>query len=170
MKRSILYAAAAAVSAAAAFLLTACGFNGIMYRHLSDRSNYYTYAGIVSDIRVLVHEEERGWVWHSWDPSMPLPPDESLYLELTFRDGMETEYYFSALEILPANAALLIESGFFEIAKQGKELLVTASSWIYMDGTFCYMIGASADGVVYLDDDAGLQNVITLMDENRGLL
>ncbi len=162
-----------------ALSLTACSFNGIMYRHLSDESNYETHALTLEGVYVC--NKETGWL-ERYDEAIH---DES-YLtatvyfgvtdlerlgagEVVLEDGTKTEPIV-LLEVIPENSKMLLENGFYEDFVPKSVLEIVTSTWIYMDGEFFYVIGVAQEKTRYLDSDVGLKNIVEMMDENRSLL
>ena len=165
----------------AVFLLSGCGHNPIMYKHLSTPENYTRY-----DVTLC------GIYWYDAEGSKhesaadSVPTDAStVYLKVIFSSKEELAPFvgFSAenltktceeypidLKITGENHKILYENGFYEAVSMNTVMTVTSSNWIYMDGRFFYVVAVTYDGVEYLDQATGLSNTIAMMDQQRSVL
>lgn len=145
-------------------ILAGCtGFNGIMYDNLSDINSYKTEERSIIGV-YMYDEEEREYVAYDKDR------DLSVYLCVeTFNQSNDTEAV-TYIEIIPDNVAALEQNGFFEGLTEGSSYSVTWSDYIYMDTNFFYLIGVEQDGIVYLDSQVGLENMINFMGANKSFL
>ena len=162
--------------------LQSCGYNNIMYDHLSDSENYQSYSVVLESISYV--EGAKQPMREDLDAA-EFASAETVYLDVVFASleplapflGVSPENienlvatYTVRLEICAENHNQLMQNGFYNAVKAGDEITVTASNWIYMDGKFYYVIGVACGEQVYLNPTVGLQNVIDMMNKQRGLL
>ena len=162
--------------------LQSCGYNNIMYDHLSDSENYQSYSGVLESISYV--EDAKQPMREDLDAA-EFASAETVFLYVVFASpeplasfwGVPPENienlvatYTVRLEICAENHNQLMQNGFYNAVKAGDEITVTASNWTYMDGKFYYVIGVACGEQVYLNPTVGLQNVIDMMNQQRGLL
>lgn len=179
MKKCILAACALLVCA---LCLQSCGYNGIMYDHLSDSENYQSYSILLTSISYV--EDSKQPAREDIDAA-EFASAETVYLYVAFASSEQlapflgvspenipnpVDTYTVRLTICANNHKQLLQNGFYDAVRAGDEITVTASDWIYMDGEFFYVIGVEQDGTTYLEPTVGLQNVIDMMKNKRSLL
>lgn len=162
--------------------LQSCGYNNIMYDHLSDAENYQSYSVILKSISYV--EDSKQSAREDLDAA-EFALAETVYLDVVFASreqlapflGVSPENipnsvdtYTVRLKICAENHKQLMQNGFYDAVRAGDEITVTASDWIYMDGEFFYVIGVAYGQQTYLDPTVGLQNVVDMMKKQRGLL
>lgn len=159
--------------------LTSCtGYNGIMYDHLSDKSNYRTCTATVNDLYYQYKDNE----YSSKYDSDRIMNASGVLLYVTFdskgeiapfigvsADSLpwECEEYIITLEIIADNCKVLAQNGFFDVVEKGTEITLTTSDLIYMDANFFYISAITYEGVEYLKESTGLQNIKRMMNQNR---
>lgn len=149
-----------------AFILTGCGYNPIMYAHLSDRNNYETYIVQIEKIIYPDADTDKAFFWVTF-------PD---YEAVDQFEGYEVDRekplsdYVEVFSVPAENHKLLSENLFYEQISVGDTIEITASDWIYMDGYFYYIIGIRCGETEYLNPEVGLRNVIKMMNRKRGLI
>ncbi len=143
-------------------LTTACGFNHIMKKELSNPESYGTFTVTISDIKSVDDGAYIYVTFASYD-------DVQLFLGSTPNKERPLEEYQSRLEVTAENNKLLTDSGFYNIVKVGDTITVRASHFIYMDGDFFYIASVTVGDTEYLNFDKGLDNIIKMMQKNPGL-
>lgn len=141
------------------FLSSCNGYNKIMRNHLSDPENYGTYQAIIVEYTtesLTVTFEDRASV-------------ES-FLGANSNPDIPVEDYRFVLLLTAENSQLLTESGFYETVSAGDKITIRASNYIYMDGNFFQIAMIEHGETVYLPFEKGLQNIITMMENNKSLL
>ena len=141
------------------FLSSCNGYNKIMRNHLSDPENYGTYQAIIVEcttesLTVTFEDREsiRKFLGADSDPEIPME-----------------EYRFT-LVLTKENSQLLTKSGFYETVSAGDKITIRASNYIYMDSNFFQIAMIEHGETVYLPFEKGLQNIITMMENNKSLL
>lgn len=162
---------------AALLLLSSCGYNAIMYDHLSDEANYYTY-----QVRLLkayyydVDAREEISVLPPVDidvtelPEVLLRVSETLDPSASESSEPENQWDEFSAQLTKENCQILAENGFFEDIAPEEVFEIRYSPFIYMDGEFFFVAEVVYNGKTYLDFDTGLSNIIKMMDGNRTLL
>ena len=141
------------------FLSSCNGYNKIMRNHLSDPENYGTYQAIIVECTtgsLTVTFEDRASV--------------KSFLGANSNPDIPVEDYRFVLLLTAENSQLLTESGFFETVSAGDKITIRASNYIYMDGNFFQIAMIEHGETVYLPFEKGLQNIITMMENNKSLL
>lgn len=160
------------------FNLTSCGFNSIMYRHLSNANNYKTYEVVIDYIFVydkhphcleiyneMAHDESV----LSKDVSFGISSlDGFYYYEYTPNNG-DDSIWTILLDVSDENSKILLENNFYKDYSIGQVVTIQCSNWTYMDTNYYYVIDVEYAGKQYLDSETGLQNVIAMMNKNRSL-
>lgn len=134
------------------------GYNGIMYKHLSNPDNYeelqveycgryngesYTYFRIGSD-----------------SPDMfPIEYDIE-----------STDIYEVKVEIIEANNNILKKNGFYDDIKKGDLINIRVSWFYYGDGPFYFITEVKANEKEYLSIDDGIRNMKKMMIQHWTLL
>ncbi len=139
---------------------TSCGYNKIMYDHLSNIENYETYTATIEKISVV--KENRTLEYYE-DKHTSEYIKGTVYLDIF----SEEVGYSIRVEITEENSDILLENGFYEIIEKGLSVEVQTSRWIYMDSDFNYVIGIKYNGTEYLNSQTGLENIIKMMDADR---
>ncbi len=147
-------------------LLTGCGYNPIMYNHLSDRSNYKTYTVRIEKIIYPGANSDEAFLWVTFPSYEAVDQFEGYEVD---REKPLSEYV-EVFSLCPENHRSVTESQFYDEISVGDTIDITASDWIYMDGYFYYIIGVRCGEKEYLNPDEELKNVIRMMDKNRSLL
>lgn len=161
-------------------LMTGCGYNPIMYAHLSDRNNYGTYTVQIVDMFYSDHSSgekirdysDARFLWSEvvfW-VTFPTYEDADHFYGYTVDREKPLCEYIETFEVPEENNKLLTEHQFYEHISLGETVEITASHWIYMDGYFYYIIGLRYGEEVYLAPEEGLKNVIDMMDKDRSLI
>lgn len=162
-----------------AFNFTACtGYNGIMYKHLSNVKNYRTYEITIEKIYVVNKETEK---LEEYDQTVH---DEghlnaTVYFgiseldgfyggEYILNDGSKTDNIV-LLRVLAENSKILVENDFYNNFSRGAHIEIQVSNWVYMDTKFYYVIGVQCGDIQYLKSGDGLRNVVDMMDKDRSL-
>lgn len=148
-----------------ALCVVSCGYNRIIYDHLTDSGNYGQYNVTVSNI--LYQDAENVYLYVVMETKKDLAPfcgvsEGSL--------DKEVDEYPVRLEIVPENNTILYENGFYDDVKIGCNITVSASSLIYQDGEFFFVSAVSYGDTKYLEQTDGLENIIQFMDDNRSLI
>lgn len=166
------------------FLLSSCtGFNGIMYRDLSDESYYKTCeAKFLNAYYYDTKTRERISILSS--PDTDLSDLSDILFDVTFFEYEDVrpfygtnpdrekplEEYIISLEVIHENLKLLMDNGFFEEVLLDETIQICASRLIYMDTNFFFIAEVTYNGKTYLDFETGFSNIIKMMDANRSLL
>ena len=160
--------------------LSSCsGYNKIMRDHLSDPANYRTYEAVLADMCYVdpkTREEYRDFE----NGNFPVY-DVILFVKFEtvetvskFLGGQPNpdipldEFKF-ALKIMAENSKILYENGFYADIALGEKICVRSSDWIYMDGDFFYIAQLEYNDTVYLSFDAGLKNIVEMINKNKSL-
>lgn len=169
------YVIAACLLLVCVICLQSCGYNKIMYDHLSDAENYQSYSVLLTSISYV--EDSKQPAREDIDAA-EFASAENVYLDVVFTTREQlapflgvsaknipnpVDTYTVRLKICADNHKQLMQNGFYDAVRAGDEITVTTSDWIYMDGEFFYVIGVSHDEQTYLDSKVGLQNVIDMM-------
>ena len=141
---------------------TACGYNNIMYKHLSNIDNYESYTAVIEQIYVVDKDSNRAVEYNKNIHGSRYLKD-TVYIDI-LPEGIG---YSVRVEIIPQNSQILFDNGFFDTVEEGITINVQASLWTYMDGEFNFVIGLSYDDVQYLNSEDGLDNIIKMMDADR---
>lgn len=142
---------------------TACGYNNIMYKHLSNIDNYESYTAVIEQV-FFVNEDNGRLVKFTKDiHDGSYFKGKTVYIDI-LPEGIG---YSVRVEIIPQNSQILFDNGFFDTVEEGITINVQASLWTYMDGEFNFIIGLSYDDVQYLNSEDGLDNIIKMMDADR---
>lgn len=163
-----------------AFAWTSCsGFNGVMYKRLGAMENYREYEVVIEQIYVV--DLDSGKV-EKYDKSLhdgEYLSETTVYFGISEIEGFYGgEKYLSNgekteslvwLEVISDNSKLLVNSGFYDCFSVGNTVEVRASNWTYGDKDFYYVIGVAYEETQYLSGEAGLQNIVAMMDGNRSL-
>lgn len=159
------------------FSLTACGYNRIMYEHLSNIENYRTYEAEI--MQICIYNDET----HRLDEyNIDIHGEDCLsgtvYFGISIEDFVgperapkdeEAAKTLVYLEVTPENSQFLLSSGFYNDFIIGDTVEIQASDWTYMDGDFYYVIGVKYNGTQYLNSEDGLKNIVNMMDNDRSL-
>lgn len=143
-------------------LTTACGFNHIMVKELSDPENYGTFTVTVSKIKSAENGTYIYVTFGSYE-------DVELFLGGTPNEERPLEDYQERLEVTAENDKILTDNGFYDRVKVGDTITVRASHFIYMDGIFFYIASVVHKDTEYLNFDTGLANIVKMMRKNPGL-
>ncbi|MBO5981464.1 MAG: hypothetical protein J6Q24_03345 [Clostridia bacterium] len=141
---------------------TACGYNNIMYKHLSNIDNYESYTAVIEQIYVVDKDSNRAVEYNKNIHGSRYLKD-TVYIDI-LPEGIG---YSVRVEIIPQNSQILFDNGFFDTVEEGFTINVQTSLWTYMDGEFNFVIGLSYDDVQYLNSEDGLDNIIKMMDADR---
>lgn len=141
---------------------TACGYNNIMYKHLSNIDNYESYTAVIEQIYVVDKDSNRAVEYNKNIHGSRYLKD-TVYIDI-LPEGIG---YSVRVEIIPQNSQILFDNGFFDTVEEGITINVQTSLWTYMDGEFNFVIGLSYDDVQYLNSEDGLDNIIKMMDADR---
>jgi hypothetical protein len=144
------------------FSFTACGYNNIMYKHLSNIDNYKSYTAVIDQIYVVDKDSHRAVKYNKNIHGSKYLKD-TVYIDI-LPEGIG---HSVRVEIIPQNSQILFDNGFFDTVEEGITINVQTSLWIYMDGEFNFIIGLSYDDVQYLNSEDGLDNIIKMMDADR---
>lgn len=150
-------------------LLTSCsGYNSQMRNHLSDEKNYQSYRGIICDVYYLDEDSKKISLLSSDEV-----PECDVVIELMFNDrdtikaflGSELnpkwsldEYKF-VFDITKENNQILAENGFYDTIVMNTPIEITASSYIYNDSDFFFIVSVIYNGTEYLSFKDGFQNI-----------
>ena len=134
--------------------ITDCsGYNGIMREHLSKEDNYH-------DIEATFCSYKEA--------------DDSIYLYISVEDksafdSSEENNEKIRVELVGDNCDAL--SNFFanEKIREGDNITVRCSTWIYMDSTFYYVAELKTQSQTFLSFDDGLKNIIKYVNDNKSL-
>lgn len=159
--------------------LSSCtGYNSIMYDHLTDKSNYRQYKATIESIyyvydgsqlsdnydRKLIMNAEGAVI----NVLLHSKSDVARFMGVSPSDlAKECSEYVIRLELVSQSCKVLAKNGFFDVAENGHEIRLTASSLIYMDGNFFYISAITYDGTEYLNETAGMQHIRQMMNQNR---
>ena len=161
--------------------LSSCGFNRIMYEHLSVPDNYEQYSARI----VKLHYEYEKNVLSEDFQRERFDDVLGVYLDVAFdsKEDIAPFYGVSAsslagdcseytirLEIIPENARELLRNGFFVDISPDSTITLRASSLIYQDGDFFYVSSLTYNGVEYLALTDGMENIIAMMDNEKSPL
>ncbi len=162
------------------FALTSCsGYSAIMRNHLSNEENYASYTGVVCEI----------YYYDAQDHKVSLLSAEEIpqcdaYMELTFsdRDSVSSflggepnpdwdldEFQFSFIITKECNQ-ILAENGFYDTVAVDTPIIITASSFIYMDTDFFFIAALACKDKQYLTAEEGLQSIRAYVNENKSWL
>ncbi len=126
-------------------------YNSIMKRELSNIENYteYTYT-------LIEREKYKDYV----------------YMIVTLAEADETIPYSDEcrLEVIPANAEILKEKGFFDEVEPGDTLTIKADLFTYGDADFFFVASVKSENKSYLDEETAMYNIIKHMLANSSLL
>ena len=162
------------------FLCSSCsGYNGIMYRHLSEEDNYKSYQVQLQSIYYLDPKTNT----RINDFTAKDFTAQTVYFEVVFCNYEDVRSFLGATpnEIIPLadytfslqltkeNCEALINNGFYEDIVLGKDLEIRASDFIYMDSDFFYVAEVKYNETVYLDFNTGIDNIIDMMRHDRSL-
>ena len=161
-------------------VFTSCGYNRIMRKHLSDPSNYYTANVILSD--VSIYDSESSAFVSCLDMADYL--DHDVYFTVTFYTYEDIELFLGGppnkdippnefvydLVVFSENNKKLYENGFYDDFTLGEKITLSTSYFIYMDGEFFNVAMVERDGIVYLNFEEGLNNIMNYMNEHKSLL
>ncbi len=143
--------------------LTSCGFiwgrfNGIMRDYLGDIENYDEYECVLIETAHGEADENEHSDYTFIQVSLTEIPDEEPV-------GPEC-----TLKVIPENADILKENGFFDEVNPDDTLMITTSIWIYGDANQFFCIQVKVGDKIYLDEETGLQNMIEYMKKHTSLL
>jgi len=169
-----------AVSTLVLICLSSCaGYNKIMRDHLSTPDNYHKFEAIVADVFYL--NPKTSEIQRNFDTPDFLDFDVTIYIQFedhenvsaflgrTSNPDMPLDEHEYSLCIPAANSKILHENGFYKNISAGDKISITSSNWIYMDSDFFYVAHAESDGVVYLNFEDGLKNIIAMMNNDKSL-
>ena len=139
---------------------SSCGYNHIMYEHLSNIENYETYTATIEKISVV--KDGQALEYYEGTHTTKYIKG-AVYLDIS----TEEISYSIRVMITEENSNILLENGFYEIIKKGLTVEIQTSNWIYGDTPFNYVIGIKYDGTEYLNSQEGLENIIEMMDADR---
>ena len=143
-------------------LTTACGFNHIMVKELSNPESYGTFTVTVSKIQ---RAENGTYIYVTFGSY----EDVELFHGSTPNKECPLEDYQNRLEVTEENNKILTDNGFYDKVKVGDTITVRASHFIYMDGNFFYIASVVHNDTEYLNFDTGLANIVKMMKANPGL-
>jgi len=161
--------------------LTSCGYNSIMYEHLTDASNYQEYSAQIVDITYYDKDHTPREDYGSAD----IATAEYVIIEVLLESKEEiAPFYGVSVDNLPKDCSeypvslkidsdsnkALYTNGFYNVVKEDTEITLKASNWIYMDGYFFYVSSVMYDGVEYLSESDGLSNIEKMIKKNRSLI
>lgn len=147
-------------------ILTGCGYNSIMFDHLSDRNNYETYTVQIEKMIYPDADTDKAFFWVTFLDYEAL--DQFMGYEVDREKPLSN--YVETFSVIAENHRLLSGNQFYEQISVGDTIEITASDWIYMDGYFYYIIGVRCGETEYLNPEDGLKNVIDMMNRERGLI
>ena len=154
------------------------GYNKIMYDHLSDPDNYHAFEAVIVD---MCYQNSNRDIIYDFESTDFLEYETVIHIEFESYENVSAFLGRSAntdipiddfkvsLEIPIDNSKILYENGFYKDIALGDKINVTSSSWTYMDGDFFYVAHIEHNGVTYLDFEAGLKNIIDMMNKNKSL-
>ena len=154
------------------------GYNKIMRDHLSDPDSYHTFEAVIVDMCYqnsnydIIHDfENADFLEYEIVINIKFENYEnvSAFLGGSVNTDIPIEDFVFSLEIPVDNNKILYENGFYEDISLGDKINVTSSSWIYMDGNFFYVARIEHNGVIYLDFETGLNNIVDMMNKNKSL-
>lgn len=161
--------------------MTACtGYNGTMFDHLGNRSNYEPYT--VKIVEIVYYDGQRQVTLTDTSDEAFQASDVCFTVVLTDENDRNAFHSSASQADLPlsefkirfdlaqANHQLLLNSGFYDDYTLGEPVELCASNWSHMDGFFYYIIGVHYNDTEYLNADDGLENVINEMNENKSLI
>ena len=155
------------------------GYNKNMRDHLSDPENYRTYEAVLTDMCYVdpkTREEFRDFKntdFLGYDVIL-FVKFETVETVSKFLGGQPNpdipldEFQF-ALTIPVENSEILYENGFYTDIALGEKICVRSSDWVYMDGDFFYIAQLEYNHTVYLSFEAGLKNIIEMLQKNKSL-
>ncbi len=162
------------------FLMTSCsGYNSIMQDHLSDKTNYHSYYGVICDIYYFDAENKKVSLLSSDEI-----PECDVVIELTFDNrevirkflGCEPnpewsldEYKFT-FDVTKENNQILVENGFYETVAVNTQIEITSSSLIYMDSNFFFIAAVTYNESEYLCFEDGIQNIQKYINAHKVLM
>lgn len=154
------------------------GYNKIMYGHLSDPDNYHTFEAVIVD---MCYQNSNHDIIHDFESIEFLEYEVMIHIEFESYENVSAflgrsanadipiEDFEFSLEVPIDNSKILYENGFYNDISLGDKINVTSSSWTYMDGDFFYVAHVEHNGVVYLDFESGLKNIVDMMNKNKSL-
>ncbi len=130
------------------FMIESCwGYNKLMYEHLGNSANYKTYTMTLKDIVAFkdgksvsysddetIQEQQVVFVLTAHDYS-----DVKDFLGARHDPDMSLNDYPISLTVISSSNNILADNGFYDDPPVGKDIVVRASSWIYMDNNFFYI-------------------------------
>lgn len=156
------------------------GYNRIMREYLSDPENYRTFEVVLDDIYYLDSDSHK--LVNDFNVSEFLEYDMyfnvkfetyenlSVFIGGTPNTDTPIEECIITLRIISDNNKILYENGFYDKVSSGNKINITSSGWVYMDTEFHYISQVECDGVVYLNFEEGLKNIVNMMNNNKSLL
>lgn len=164
----------------------ACGYNALMREYLSDPENYYTGNVVFVDAYyyddIVQTENNRKYVRdsdvstfidHEVTIDVRFETEEDFFDLIGFYPAFDADYlkeFEFLISALPPNNKILCENGFYENVSAGDKISIRTSNWIYMDTEFRFLAYVECNGVVYLNFEEGLANIVNFMNEHKSLL
>jgi len=148
--------------------LTSCGYNGIMYKYLTNADNYYSLGVYVKSIYYYLDGNSEKFEDFKNEDILQAR-DIYISVQIDTSDSQPIVGHTYDFEIIPSNNELLYENGFYDNIEIGEYCNIRASWWIYMDGNFSYLASVIHMEDEYLNFDEGLNNIVELMDQDRSL-
>lgn len=160
------------------YLLSSCRYNKILYNHLSDKNNYYTYSITINNfycrcensnyLELLTDKgeneiNETDFIYFAANELDGFDGGQYLLNKDTFSD------YIVLLRVVYENYLILEQKDFFENYQSGDSLEVKVSRLIYMDTNYYFISSINYCSIEYLSMDVGLENIIKMMDKNRSV-
>lgn len=160
-------------------LLTSCsGYNSQMQHHLKNEANYHTYRGTFCDIYYLDKESKKVSLL-----SNDIIPECDIIIELRFDEfdtiktflGAEPNpdrslnQYTFAFDITKENHKILAQKGFYNAIAANTPIVITTSSFIYMDSNYFLVSAVTYNETEYLRFKDGFQNIQDHIDEHKSL-
>lgn len=157
-------------------VLTGCGYNSILYKHLSNKDNYIYYEVTVKEFYYF-----NGNHYQVINPLAQNDYEfEIIYFSVSEIDGFRGDQYLTdegklsdmmlLLSINYDNYKVLLDNGFFNDYVLNDTIGINLSNTRYMDAHYYYIASISYNGKQYLTIEEGLNNIIKMMDDNRSLI
>ena len=151
------------LSVLCAVCFVSCGYNGVMYKHLSNIDNYESCNATVNQIFFENEYNGRLVKYTKGIHDGSYFKGKTVFIDI-LPEGSKRSV---RVEIIPQNSQILFDNGFFDIIEENITITIQASVWTYMDSEFNFVIGLGYDGIQYLNSEDGLDNIIKMMDADR---
>ena len=157
-------------------LLTGCGYNNILYKHLSNKENYSYYETSIKEFYYFNRNNYQ--VINSLDQNdfefetiyFSVSEIDGFHGDKCLVDGGKLSDSMLLLSINYDNYKVLLDNGFFNDYVLNYIIGIDLSNTRYMDAHYYYIASVSYNGKEYLTIEEGLNNIIKMMDDNRGII